>query len=154
MLTVTQKVSLCRILINQLVVLLNLKEFNFHLSSSLFCPFWPQSNSKLSQNKLFSDPLSWCLSTLVTAPCSFSLCLVCGWELLWINIAPGTISITPYKTGKREELLGASSVVLLNTNVCFPVSADVTLDSVSEGKMGLLKLWLCWFCNQITNKKG
>lgn len=152
MLTVRQKVSLCRILINQLVVLLYLKEFNFHLSSSLFYPFWPQSDSRLSQNKLFSDPLCWCLSTLLTAPCSFSLCLVC-WELLWTHIAPGTISITPPKTGKREELLSASSVVLLNTNVCFPVSANITLDSVSEGKMGLLELWLCWFCNRITNKK-
>lgn len=152
MLTVRQKVSLCWILINQFVVFLYLKEFHFHLSSSLFYPFWPQSNSKLSQNKLFSDPLCWCLSTLVTAPCSLSLCLVCLW-LFWTNTAPGTISITPYKTGKREELLGASSVVLLNTNVCFPVSANITLDSVSEGKMGLLKLRLCWFCNQITNKK-
>lgn len=64
----------------------------------------------------------------------------CGLELLWTNIAPGSISITAYKTEKREECMGDSSVVLLNTNVCFPVSANVTLDSVSEEKLGFLKL--------------
>lgn len=67
-----------------------------------------------------------------------SVLFACGLEILRTNIAPGTISITAYKTGKREEQLGDSSVVFLNTNACF-LSANAALDSVSAQKLALLK---------------
>lgn len=55
------------------------------------------------------------------------------------------------KQKKREEQQGGSSVALLNTNECFPVSASVPFDVVSEEQGGLPKLWL--FCNQAMHKK-
>lgn len=154
MVNVRQKVLLFRVLINQLVVLFYLKEFNFHLvllfsthSGLSLIPGFPRTCCSLIP---CADAYLFFWQFHVPPA---SVLFACGLELLWTNIAPGTISITAYKTEKREEWLGDSSVVLLNTNVCVPVSANVTLDSVSEEKMRFLKLWLCLFCNQIMYKK-
>lgn len=155
MVNVRQKVFLLRVLINQLVVLFYLKEFHFHLvllfstrSDLSLIPSFPRTCCSL----IPCGDAYLLLWQLRVPPASVLFAF--GLELLWTNTAPGTISITAYKIEKREEQLGDSRVVLLNTNACFPVSANVTLHSVSEENLGFLKLWLCLLCNQIMYKKA